>query len=149
MAQNARLDGAQIQAAFDFLPRDIRHSLRFGDAALAGRADFRSQSRLIDRQVAGFGSRIAAARLREVLMPAPHSETQSLSAQELTRQRDILREIGTAIFYFRDDDEPSQQATRSQTQRLHPRPLPARYYDVPQGPVDGELAPQLSDRATA
>ena len=163
-----RSEAQQIQAAFDFLPQEMRHRMRFADVLRAGRADLRNQSRLIDRQVVGIGSRIAAARLREILRPAqewaqpalgmnmPESaaaETENLeqgamttdtgllsqqagsrslatsNAAELAAQREILREIGTAIFYFRDEDETPPEGV--QMQRLHPRPLPARYYGAP------------------
>jgi len=144
----------QIQATFDFLPQEIRHRMRFGDVLKAGQADMRHHSRMIDRQVVGLGSRIAAARLREILRPESErvrsdvgidvaedalSETQILeqrlsstqpSPEVLQQQRDILREIGTAVFYFRDEEEmPSDMHV--EMQRLHPRPLPARYYGAP------------------
>jgi hypothetical protein len=173
-----RSEAQQIQAAFDFLPQEMRHRMRFADVLRAGRADLRNQSRLIDRQVVGIGSRIAAARLREILRPAhelaapalgmnmPESaavETESLelgavttdtglisqqagsrspatsNAAELAAQREILREIGTAVFYFRDEDETLPEGV--QMQRLHPRPLPARYYGAPPQQAGAAAAP--------
>jgi len=182
MARNAgtetdkrRSDALQVQAAFDFLPQEMRHRMRFSDVLRAGRADLRNHSRLIDRQVVRIGSRIAAARLREILRPAHEltgpeltapelapgwaqpasgmnmtesaaAETESLeqgamatetglisqatsTAVKLAEQREILREIGTAVFYFRDEEETPTDGVRMQ--RLHPRPLPARYYGAP------------------
>nr|WP_298683245.1 hypothetical protein [uncultured Dongia sp.] len=152
--------GALVQATFDFLPQEIRHRMRFGDVLKAGQADMRHHSRMIDRQVVGLGSRIAAARLREILRPDSErgrnplgidaveetlGETQILEqglssvrpsatarpgAEALQQQRDILREIGTAVFYFRDEEETPSDI-RVEMQRLHPRPLPARYYGAP------------------
>lgn len=165
---DSRQDDAQhVQAAFDFMPQEMRQRVRFGDVLRAGRAEWRSQSSMIDRQVVGLGSRIAAARLREILRPASEmgmdaprmtsSETQILdeqimvpntppagkspSAQDLMQQRDILREIGTAVFYFRDEADMPQDA-KALSQRLHPRPLSARYYGAPlqqAGAASGEF----------
>jgi hypothetical protein len=160
LSRNATLsrnngDDQQVQAAFDFMPAEMRQRLRFGDVLRAGKADMRNQSWMIDRQVVGLGSRIAAARLREILRPASENpasvkgslalgtdvlaqspaETQILTqptmvSRDLVQQREILREIGTAVFYFRDEHEtPPEEAV--QTQRLHPRALPARYYGAP------------------
>lgn len=151
----SEVDDRQVQAAFDFMPAEMRQRLRFGDVLRAGKAEMRNQSWMIDRQVVGLGSRIAAARLREILRPASESlasengtstlgtdvlalspaETQILTqptmvSRDLMQQREILREIGTAVFYFRDDHEtPPEEAVQSQ--RLHPRALPARYYGAP------------------
>jgi hypothetical protein len=163
----------QIQATFDFLPQEMRHRMRFGDVLKAGQADMRHHSRMIDRQVVGMGSRIAAARLREILRPDSErvptdigirseigidmaaealGETSILaqglsstqpSTEVLQQQRDILREIGTAVFYFRDEEETPAD-TRVTMQRLHPRPLPARYYGAP--PLQAGAHP-LSDDA--
>lgn len=150
MARNAGTEqqggDQEIQAAFDFMPQEMRHRLRFGDVLRAGRADVRNQSWMIDRQVVGLGSRIAAARLREILRPAadygapdhkisepdmdPSRQTIREDSRDLAQQREILREIGTAVFYFRDEDETPPDIT-VQSQRLHPRPLPARYYGAP------------------
>lgn len=152
MAQSAGMDGSLLQASFDFLPADMRRRLRFGDNSSADRAEFRARMQQIDRQFANLGSRIAAARMREVLRPAPEPGADPLApteipialvpptspecptGQELTRQRDALREIGAAIFHFdsgREDEQYRHLGPGSQQQRLHPRPLPARYYDVP------------------
>lgn len=155
---------ATAQAAFDFMPGEIRHQQRFGGAEAASVADFRTQSKLVDRQVAGLVSRIAAARLREILAPSqpsasrvsahqpandgtylstPVTETPVLdtptmfpnprfqgprlsSVAALEKDRAALRDAGTALFYFRDD----ATAQPVEMQRLHPRPLPMRYYDI-------------------
>jgi hypothetical protein len=61
------------------------------------------------------------------------------SAAELAAQRDILREIGTAVFYFRDEDDTPPDSV--QMQRLHPRPLPARYYGAPPQQAGAAVAP--------
>jgi hypothetical protein len=76
-------DDQQVQAAFDFMPAEMRQRLRFGDVLRAGKADMRNQSWMIDRQVVGLGSRIAAARLREILRPA--SEKESLGSDVLAQ----------------------------------------------------------------
>ncbi len=172
MARSARridpdLDGneAVLQATFDFLPQEMRHRRRFGSEAAAEAAERRAQLRLVDRQVTGLGSRIVAARLREILrpreigvgeigvgeigvgeiavgeitvgeiapvlgqecntgpMPAIPSAPRDL--ETLERERAALREMGNVLFYFRDGEELSQVTQ----QKLHPRPLPARYYD--------------------
>jgi hypothetical protein len=165
-----------LQAAFDFMPEEIRQHRRFGGAEGVVAADFRTQSKLVDRQVAGLVSRIAAARLRQVLSPVqpvndllppemshetpilptpttfpsaegeerlssgpamrgsqkshePKSyEPKSYEADMtmLETERATLRDAGVALFYFRDD--AAQQPVAAQ--RLHPRPLPARYYDL-------------------
>ena len=187
-AGGRRSEAPHVQAAFDFLPQEMRHRLRFKDVLQAGRADLRNQSRLVDRQIVGIGSRIAAARLREILRPAheqpahehPDNEhpdhesalqgigmngpacdaamTESLDlgamttptglisqgashVAELARQREILREIGTAVFYFRAEEETPPEMV--QAQRLHPRPLPARYYGAPPQQAGGNAAPAV------
>lgn len=178
-------DNEQVQAAFDFMPQEMRQRLRFGDVLRAGRAELRNHSWMIDRQVVGLGSRIAAARLREILRPASEGglalqdqceqdelgmdvpktaagETQILddqtavsqrtaktrlsSAQDLMQQREILREIGTAVFYFRDEDDVPSDAMLP-SQRLHPRPLPARYYGAPPQQAGGGASSE--DRAAS
>ena len=166
-------DDQQVQAAFDFMPAEMRQRLRFGDVLRAGKAEMRNQSWMIDRQVVGLGSRIAAARLREILRPASEkgsstlgpdvlapspAETQILTqptmvSRDLVQQREILREIGTAVFYFRDEHEtPPEEAVQSQ--RLHPRALPARYYGAPPQQAGGNAAqdnwaPSSLERKTA
>jgi hypothetical protein len=124
-------DASLVQASFDFLPEEARRRHRFGSVAAADRAERRARLKLIDAQVAGLGSRIAAARLREILKPADPAPTVSsefVSADALVAARTELREIGSAIFYFRNGEEMSQEPKNAQ-QRLHPRPLPPRYYD--------------------
>ncbi|MBK8159898.1 MAG: hypothetical protein IPK59_14405 [Rhodospirillaceae bacterium] len=183
--EKSRSEALHVQAAFDFLPQEMRHRMRFKDVLQAGRADLRNHSRLIDRQVVGIGSRIAAARLREILRPADEvaagwaqsapgmnmpegaaAETKSLEMDAMTtdtglisqarsntvalaQQREILREIGTAVFYFRDEDETP--STSIGMQRLHPRPLPARYYGAPpqQAGAAVTLARDSGDRVSA
>ncbi|WP_374310778.1 hypothetical protein [Dongia sp.] len=158
MARSARridldleADEAVLQATFDFLPQELRHRRRFGSEAAAEAAERRAQLRLVDRQVTGLGSRIVAARLREILRPREISageigagEIAPVLGQEcnadpirssvpsvprdlaaLERERAALREMGNVLFYFRDGEELSQVTQ----QKLHPRPLPARYYD--------------------
>lgn len=137
-SSDARSD-AVLQASFDFLPQEMRHRRRFGSVDAAEAADRRAQLRLIDRQVTGLGSRIVAARLREILRPRETSLSQPLGQlpdalpdrdlDVLQRARAEMRERGSVLFYFRDGDElPPEKAPVAQ-QRLHPRPLPARYYD--------------------
>jgi hypothetical protein len=163
MARSARridpdLDGneAVLQATFDFLPQELRRRRRFGSEVAAEAAERRAQLRLVDRQVTGLGSRIVAARLREILRPREISggeigrgeigggEIAPVLGQEcnagpipspvssaprdlaaLERERAALRELGNVLFYFRDGEDLSQVTQ----QKLHPRPLPPRYYD--------------------
>lgn len=163
MARSARridpdLEGneAVLQATFDFLPQELRHRRRFGSEAAAEAAERRAQLRLVDRQVTGLGSRIVAARLREILRPreigvgeigggeigvgeiapvlgqecdaSPIASSAPSAPRDLAtleQERAALREFGNVLFYFRDGEELSQVTQ----QRLHPRPLPARYYD--------------------
>jgi len=120
-------DDAVVQASFDFLPEDMRTRRRFGTDDAADWAQRRAQLKLIDRQVISTGSRLAAARLREILRPAEAAaETET---DRLSQQRAELRELGTALFYFRDEP-PAMTVDEGdrQQQRLHPRPLPARYF---------------------
>lgn len=125
-------DASLVQASFDFLPEEARRRHRFGSIAAAEWAERRARLRLVDAQIAGLGSRIAAARLREILKPAdpvsPISPDAPVSPDALVAARAELREIGSAIFYFRNGEEMSQEPQTTQ-QRLHPRPLPPRYYD--------------------
>jgi hypothetical protein len=144
MARTARridlpeADEASIQATFDFLPEDMRSRRRFGSDDAAEWAQRRAQLKLIDRQVITTGSRLAAARLREILRPADSAMTEpaeaiatpdAMEADRLMQQRAELRALGAALFYFRD--EPPAMTVEEgdiRQQRLHPRPLPARYF---------------------
>ena len=153
MARSARridpdLDGneAVLQATFDFLPQELRHRRRFGSKVAAEAAERQAQLRLVDRQVTGLGSRIVAARLREILRPreigggeispvlGQECNAGSISSPVSSAPRDLaalegeraaLRELGNVLFYFRDGEELSQVTQ----QKLHPRPLPPRYYN--------------------
>jgi len=125
-------DEAAPQASFDFLPEEMRSRQRFGSQDNADWAERRARLRLIDRQVISTGSRLAAARLREILRPAePAAEPASIGTEteRLSSQRAELRELGAALFYFRDE-MPAAEPDVGDTvqQRLHPRPLPARYF---------------------
>ncbi|MDY0872238.1 hypothetical protein [Dongia rigui] len=131
-------DAASVQASFDFLPEEMRTRNRFGSGDQAAWAQRRAQLKLVDRQVITTGSRLAAARLREILRPAEPSApeqsaaeaaTATTESQRLQQQRADLRALGAALFYFRD--EPSAVTADegdARQQRLHPRPLPARYF---------------------
>jgi hypothetical protein len=130
---NQRTQQVETQAAFDFLPTEMRHRLRFGGQSRANHADLTAQSRSIDRQTVHLGTRIAAARMREILRSVPTEITAVRpTALDLSQQRDALREIGTVVFYFREKSEQSQEVL-VESQRLHPRPLPARYFDASAG----------------
>lgn len=122
-------DDAVVQASFDFLPEEMRIRRRFGSEDAADWAQRRAQLKLIDRQVISTGSRLAAARLREILRPVEKAEPVGTETDQLTQQRAELRELGAALFYFRDEP-PAMTVDESdpQQQRLHPRPLPARYF---------------------
>ncbi len=138
MARTARrlemtaTDEALQQATFDFLPEELRLQQRFGSTDAADWAERRARLKVIDRQVISTGSRLAAARLREILRPdepAADAVTNLTEADRLARQRADLRDMGAALFYFRD--EPLAVAANEgdlRQQRLHPRPLPARYF---------------------
>jgi hypothetical protein len=140
MARTARridlpeTDAALIQASFDFLPEEMRSRHRFGNDDQAEWAQRRAQLKLIDRQVITTGSRLAAARLREILRPADPAVDASVSAaatdsERLMQQRAELRAQGAALFYFRDEPPAATaEAGDTRQQRLHPRPLPARYF---------------------
>ncbi|WP_374654277.1 hypothetical protein [Dongia sp.] len=128
-------EDSQLQASFDFLPEEMRHRRRFGTGAAADWAQRRAQLRLIDRQMVGLGSRIAAARLREILKPA---EQDGPSPEALAAARAELRELGSAVFYFGNREEDAVPEPGMAQQRLHPRPLPARYFDAP-SPHDATL----------
>ena len=91
-------DEAMVQASFDFLPQEMRLQRRYGSASGIEAARRRAQLRLIDRQAAGLGSRIVAARLREILKPS--AAPGEVSADALVAARAELREIGNAVFYF-------------------------------------------------
>lgn len=125
-------DEALQQATFDFLPEDLRRQQRFGSTDAADWAERRARLKLIDRQVISTGSRLAAARLREILRPdepAADAVTNLTETDRLAQQRADLREMGATLFYFRD--EPLAIAANEgdlRQQRLHPRPLPARYF---------------------
>lgn len=130
------MDEAASQASFDFLPEEMRSRHRFGAEDAAAWAQRRAQLRLIDRQVISTGSRLAAARLREILRPTNSisaepvlAEADAAATDRLTQQRAELRELGAALFYFRDEP-PAMAANEgdARQQRLHPRPLPARYF---------------------
>lgn len=134
-------DGAAFQASFDFLPEEIRSRHRFGAEDAAEWAQRRARLKLIDRQVISTGSRLAAARLREILRPVEPMSVEPISLEpapaeadagktdRLVQQRAELRELGAALFYFRDET-PAMMADEgnARQQRLHPRPLPARYF---------------------
>jgi hypothetical protein len=122
-------DDAVVQASFDFLPEEMRIRRRFGSEDAADWAQRRAQLKLIDRQVISTGSRLAAARLREILRPVEKAEPVGTETDQLTQQRAELRELGAALFYFRDEP-PAMTVDEGdpQQQRLHPRPLPARYF---------------------
>ncbi len=125
------------QSSFDFLPEEMRLRRRFGSGDAADWAARRARLKVIDRQIISTGSRLAAARLREILRPIePATEEPAAKPvgnvaemDRLAAQRAELRELGATLFYFRNqpamvyeqDDEISQQ-------RIHPRPLPARYF---------------------
>ncbi|WP_374380774.1 hypothetical protein [Dongia sp.] len=135
MARSARqfefADAAVEQASFDFLPQDVRLRQRFGGATQLAAAQRRAQLRLIDAQVQGLGSRIVAQRLREILQPVAQDDIEAasgalVSADALVAARAELREIGNAIFYFRNAEDEAD--TPADQQPLHPRPLPARYF---------------------
>jgi hypothetical protein len=122
-------DDAVVQASFDFLPEEMRSRRRFGSDEAADWAQRRAQLKLIDRQVISTGSRLAAARLREILRPAEPVAATTGETDRLAQQRTELRELGAALFYFRDEP-PAMTVDEGdpQQQRLHPRPLPARYF---------------------
>lgn len=139
MARTARwtdlpeADAASIQASFDFLPEEMRARHRFGGDDHAAWAQRRAQLKLVDRQVITTGSRLAAARLREILRPAGPTLAETPSAptesDRLMQQRAELRALGAALFYFRDEPPAmTSDAGDACQQRLHPRPLPARYF---------------------
>jgi hypothetical protein len=140
MARSARridmteADEASIQASFDFLPEEMRSRRRFGNDDQAEWAQRRAQLKLIDRQVITTGSRLAAARLREILRPVdPAVATTAPAAavtesEQLMQQRAELRALGAALFYFRDEPPAAAEEGDARQQRLHPRPLPARYF---------------------
>lgn len=129
-------DAAAEQASFDFLPQEIRLRHRFGGTSQLAAAQRRAQLRLIDRQVQGLGSRIVAQRLREILQPDASGPVETASiemasgalvaADALVAARAELREIGNAIFYFRNAED--EAGAPMDQQPLHPRPLPARYF---------------------
>ncbi|MBI2256249.1 MAG: hypothetical protein HYU58_16620 [Proteobacteria bacterium] len=125
-----------LQASFDFLPEEMRLRRRFGSENAAEWAQRRAQLKLIDRQVISTGSRLAAARLREILRPTESAPAESdhppidrPEIDRLAQQRAELRELGAALFYFRDEPPAvTVDEGDARQQRLHPRPLPARYF---------------------
>lgn len=140
MARTARriemsaADEALQQASFDFLPEELRRHSRFGSEDAADWAERRAKLKVIDRQVISTGSRLAAARLREILRPAERAaespnEADRPEMDRLAQQRAELRDMGAVLFYFRDEP-PAITAEEGDLhqQRLHPRPLPARYF---------------------
>lgn len=121
----------QFQASFDFLPTEIRVRHRFGSDSAKEQAERRAQLKFLDRQVISTGSRLAAARLREILRPTEQFSDVTEPVPEMDRlaqQRAQLRELGATLFYFRDEAaELSEQSPVPQ--RLHPRPLPSSYFN--------------------
>lgn len=140
MARRIEMDAAEEavqQASFDFLPEEMRLRRRFGSEDGAEWAERRAKLKVIDRQIISTGSRLAAARLREILrpiepaaeQPAAESIENGSEIDRLAAQRTELRALGTTLFYFRD--QPAmvcEQDAEGGQQRIHPRPLPTRYF---------------------